>query len=61
MKKNQDPKADDIDNLMHRYPHLRVAYIDSQRLNRSGDSVFYSVLVKSHQSKIQEVSERSER
>jgi len=47
MKKNQDSKADDIDALMHRFPHLRVAYIDSQRLNRSGDSVYYSVLVKS--------------
>lgn len=47
MKKNQDPKADDIDQLMHRYSHLRVAYIDSVRLDRSGASVFYSVLVKS--------------
>lgn len=56
MKRNQDSKADDIDLLMHRYPHLRVAYIDSIRVNRSGASVFYSVLVKSDgKGKIQEV------
>ena len=56
MKRNQDSKADDIDFLMHRYPHLRVAYIDSIRLNRSGASVFFSVLVKSDgKGKIQEV------
>jgi len=48
MKKNQDPKADDIDALMHKFPHLRIAYIDSIRLNRAGASVFYSVLVKSN-------------
>ena len=47
MKRNQDPKADDIESLMHRYPLLRVAYIDSVRLNRSGESVYYSCLVKS--------------
>mmetsp|Transcript_1310 Transcript_1310/g.1888 ORF Transcript_1310/g.1888 Transcript_1310/m.1888 type:complete len:2118 (-) Transcript_1310:113-6466(-) len=46
-KKNQDPKAEDIEMMMHRYPHLRIAYIDSIRLNRAGASVFYSVLVKS--------------
>lgn len=28
MKKNQDPKADDIEMLLHRFPNLRVAYID---------------------------------
>ncbi|KAG7363584.1 1,3-beta-glucan synthase component-domain containing protein [Nitzschia inconspicua] len=47
MKRNQDPKADDIEALMHRFPHLRVAYIDNIRLNRDGAAVFYSVLVKS--------------
>ena len=47
MKRHQDQKADDIEALMHRFPHLRVAYIDSIRLNRAGESVFYSVLVKS--------------
>jgi callose synthase len=47
MKRNQDSKADDIEALMHRFPHLRVAYIDNIRVNRSGASVFYSVLVKS--------------
>jgi callose synthase len=47
MMRNQDPKADDIEALMHRFPHLRVAYIDNIRINRSGASVFYSVLIKS--------------
>ena len=47
MKRNQDSKADDIEALMHRFPHLRIAYIDNVRINRSGASVFYSVLVKS--------------
>lgn len=47
MKRNQDPKADDIEALMHRFPHLRVAYIDCIRLNRDGAAVYYSVLVKS--------------
>ncbi|GMH89989.1 hypothetical protein TL16_g11630, partial [Triparma laevis f. inornata] len=47
MKKNQDGKADDIENLMHRFPHMRVAYIDNVRINRQGESYFYSVLVKS--------------
>ncbi len=47
MKRDQDPKADDIEDLMHRFPHLRIAYIDSVRVNRSGASIFYSCLVKS--------------
>jgi len=47
MKKNQDPKAEDIEELLHRYSHLRIAYIDSIRLNRSGAAVCYSVLIKS--------------
>jgi len=56
MKRNQDPKAEDIDALMHRYPHLRVAYIDCVRMNRDGASLFYSCLVKSDgKGKIQEV------
>ncbi len=45
--RNQDPKADDIEALLHRFPHLRVAYIDNIRLNRDGAAVYYSVLVKS--------------
>lgn len=56
MKRDQDSKAEDIDNLMHRYPHLRVAYIDSVRLNRTGEMAFYSCLVKSNgEGKIQEI------
>ncbi|KAL7564229.1 hypothetical protein ACA910_012257 [Epithemia clementina (nom. ined.)] len=47
MKRDQDSKADDIEALMHRFPHLRIAYIDNVRLNRSGASIYYSVLVKS--------------
>lgn len=47
MKRNQDSKADDIEALMHRYSQLRVAYIDSIRVNRAGAAVYYSVLVKS--------------
>lgn len=47
MKKNQDSKAEDIEELLHRYPHLRVAYIDTIRLNRAGAAVSYSVLIKS--------------
>jgi hypothetical protein len=31
MKKNQDPKADDIERLLKRFPNLRVAYIDEVR------------------------------
>jgi len=47
MKKNQDPKAEDIEDLLHRYPHLRIAYIDTIRLNRTGAAIYYSVLIKS--------------
>lgn len=32
MKKNQDPKADDIEMLLKRFPNLRVAYIDEVKL-----------------------------
>ena len=46
MKKNLDSKADDIDFMLVRYPNLRVAYIDSVRVNREGDQTYYSVLIK---------------
>jgi len=36
MKKSQDGKADDIEDLMHRFQRLRVAYIDNVRVNRGG-------------------------
>ena len=42
MKKNQDSKTDDIDQLMHRYSQPRVVYIDNIILNRAGTSTFYS-------------------
>ena len=41
MKKNQDSKAGDIDQFIHRYPHLRVAHIHSITLNRARTSAFY--------------------
>lgn len=56
MKRNQDHKAEDIEKLMHRFPHLRVAYIDNIRINRAGESIYYSVLLKSDgRGNIQEV------
>lgn len=56
MKRDQDSKADDIDDLMHRFPHMRVAYIDNVRQNRTGEMAFYSCLVKSNgNGKIQEL------
>ena len=55
MKRDQDSKADDIDDLMHRFPHMRVAYIDAIRHNRSGEMAFYSCLVKSSNGKIVEL------
>lgn len=46
MKKTQDSKADDIEFLLAKYPNLRVAYIDTIRMNKSGDLLYFSVLVK---------------
>ena len=46
MKKNLEHKADDIEFLLSRHPNLRIAYIDSVRVNRDGDMAFYSVLIK---------------
>jgi len=37
-------KADDIDYILRKYPHLRVAYVDSKNIN--GEQVFASVLIK---------------
>jgi len=49
MKQNQYSNADGIDQLMHSYPHLRVAYIDNIRLNRAGASPFiHHKLIDSH-------------
>lgn len=56
MKRDQDPKADDIEDLLHRFPHLRIAYIDAVRTNRSGNSLYYSCLIKSdRQGSVQEI------
>ena len=46
MKKNIEHKADDIEFLLSRHPNLRIAYIDSIRVNREGDMSYYSVLIK---------------
>lgn len=35
MKKNQDPKADDIEMMLRRFPNLRVAYIDEVNLGQT--------------------------
>ncbi|KAH8055610.1 1,3-beta-D-glucan synthase [Aureococcus anophagefferens] len=45
-RKNDDVKAKDIELLLRRFPLLRVAYIDEQRVGRSGAVAFYSCLVK---------------
>ena len=45
-KKSLDSKADDIEFMLHKYPNLRVAYIDTVR-PRKGDQSYYSVLIKS--------------
>jgi len=47
MKKSQDSKASDIEFLLHKFPNLRVAYIDEKPLNRQGAAQFYSCLIKS--------------
>lgn len=49
MKKNQDPKADDIDRLLKRFPNFRVAYIDECRVTHGTTTEFYSVLVKAQE------------
>jgi callose synthase len=45
-KQHQDPKADDIEMLLRRYPNLRVAYIDEVRGKKDGELTFFSVLVR---------------
>eukprot|EP00615_Pteridomonas_danica_P011666 CAMPEP_0114334276 /NCGR_PEP_ID=MMETSP0101-20121206/4269_1 /TAXON_ID=38822 ORGANISM="Pteridomonas danica, Strain PT" /NCGR_SAMPLE_ID=MMETSP0101 /ASSEMBLY_ACC=CAM_ASM_000211 /LENGTH=1491 /DNA_ID=CAMNT_0001465485 /DNA_START=2711 /DNA_END=7186 /DNA_ORIENTATION=+ len=47
MKKSQDGKAGDIEWLLHRYPNLRVAYIDEKPYDRRGGADFFSCLIKS--------------
>ncbi|CAH0477376.1 unnamed protein product [Peronospora belbahrii] len=45
-KKNNDPKANDIEFLLHRFPNLRVAYIDEVRVNYQKEQSYFSVLIK---------------
>lgn len=46
-KRNNDSKAHDIEFLLHRFPNLRVAYIDEIRFNYHKDHSYFAVLVKS--------------
>lgn len=45
-KKNNDSKARDIEFLLHRFPNLRVAYIDEVRVNYQKEQSYFSVLIK---------------
>eukprot|EP00612_Vaucheria_litorea_P006825 CAMPEP_0171471610 /NCGR_PEP_ID=MMETSP0946-20130122/804_1 /TAXON_ID=109269 /ORGANISM="Vaucheria litorea, Strain CCMP2940" /LENGTH=1191 /DNA_ID=CAMNT_0012001127 /DNA_START=475 /DNA_END=4047 /DNA_ORIENTATION=- len=51
MKRVQDPKAEDIDRLLKRFPNLRVAYIDKVNVYRDEAIEYYSVLIKSSESR----------
>lgn len=47
MKRNQDSKARDIEQLLHRFPSLRVAYIDE--VNRiSLINIYHCIMVTVH-------------
>lgn len=46
-KRNNDPKAKDIEFLLHRFPNLRVAYIDEIRVNYQKEQSYFAVLIKS--------------
>ena len=50
LKKEQDPKADDIEFLLRRFPNLRVAYIDEKPIKGSTEKTFASVLIRGHPS-----------
>lgn len=45
-KRNNDPKAKDIEFLLHRFPNLRVAYIDEVRVNYQREQSYFAVLIK---------------
>ncbi|DBA01290.1 TPA: hypothetical protein N0F65_001795 [Lagenidium giganteum] len=45
-KRNNDPKAKDIEFLLHRFPNLRVAYIDEVRVNYQKEQSYFTVLIK---------------
>uniref|UniRef100_K3W706 1,3-beta-glucan synthase n=1 Tax=Globisporangium ultimum (strain ATCC 200006 / CBS 805.95 / DAOM BR144) TaxID=431595 RepID=K3W706_GLOUD len=49
-KRNNDPKARDIDFLLHRFPNLRVSYIDEVRVNYQKEQSYFTVLVKGSES-----------
>ncbi|GLD91630.1 hypothetical protein PINS_up000163 [Pythium insidiosum] len=45
-KRNNDPKARDIEFLLHRFPNLRVSYIDEIRVNYQKEQSYFAVLIK---------------
>lgn len=45
-KRNNDPKARDIEFLLQRFPNLRVAYIDEIRVNYQREQSYFAVLIK---------------
>ncbi|KAH9098016.1 hypothetical protein LEN26_016820 [Aphanomyces euteiches] len=45
-KRNNDPKAKDIEFLLHRFPNLRVSYIDEVRVNYQKELSYFTVLIK---------------
>ncbi|RHZ20392.1 hypothetical protein DYB37_000834 [Aphanomyces astaci] len=45
-KRNNDAKAKDIEFLLHRFPNLRVSYIDEVRVNYQKELSYFSVLIK---------------
>jgi callose synthase len=60
MKKSQDSKAEDIEWLLHRYPNLRVAYIDEKPFDRRGGAHFFSCLIKSEKKENQGGEEKKQ-
>lgn len=46
-KKSNDPKAADVEYLLHRFPNLRIAYIDEVRVNYCKEHSYFAVLIKS--------------
>ncbi|KAF0699966.1 Aste57867_9516 [Aphanomyces stellatus] len=45
-KRNNDSKAKDIEFLLHRFPNLRVSYIDEVRVNYQKELSYFTVLIK---------------
>ena len=61
-RRESDPKAAEIDIYLHKYPNMRVAYIDTIKVPRHDSAgrhtvvdEFYSVLIKAEQGEVREV------